>query len=104
VGFFEFRDHGTSVSVDGAPGDLAVCVLRNPVARVACGSISVGSDRCSANALRTGYECLGNGHQCRVDARGRNAVHSAPCEPDVAGCDFANADAAIGRSSAARTV
>ena len=69
------------------PAIWLCAVLRNPVARVACGSISLGSDRRSANALRTGDECPGNGHQCRVDARGRNAIHSASSEPDVAGCD-----------------
>src|SRR4029077_4665898 len=99
-----FRHNGTSVSVDGTSSDLAVCILRNPVARVACGWISVGSDRRSANALRTRDECLSNGHQCRVDARGRNAVHSASCEPDVAECDVSNADATTGRLSRARTV
>src|SRR4029077_1181525 len=99
-----FRHNGTSVSVDGTSSDLAVCILRNPVARVACGSISVGSDRRSANALRTGDECSSNGQQCRVDARGRNAIHSASCEPNVAGRDIANADATAGRSSVARTV
>ena len=31
-------------------------------------------------------------------------VHSASCEPDVAGRDIANADATAGRSSVARTV
>ena len=99
-----FRHHGTSVGVDGASRDLAVCVLRNPVAGVASGSISPGSDRRSTHALRTGDECPGNGQQCRVDARGRNAVHSTSSEPDVAGCDVANADATTGRPSAARTV
>ena len=39
-----------------------------------------------------------------VDARDRNAIHSASCEPDVARCDIANAVAAIGRPSTARTV
>ena len=64
-----FRHHGTSVGVDGVSSDLAVCVRRDPVAGVASGSISPGSDRRSTHALRTGNECPGNGQQCRVDAR-----------------------------------
>jgi len=83
---------------------MAVCVLRDPVARLAFGPISLGSDRRSTNALRIGDECPGNGHQCRVDARDRNAVHGASGEPDVARCDIANAVAAFGRPSAARIV
>jgi hypothetical protein len=81
------RNSDTSVGVDGTSSDLVVCVVRNPVARVACGSISGGSDRRSANALRTGNECSSNGHQCRVNACDRNVVLSASCEPDVARCD-----------------
>ena len=99
-----FRHNGTSVGVDGASSDLAVCVLRNPVAGVAFGSISPGSDRRFTHALRTGDECPGNGQQCRVDARGRNATDGTPCEPDVAGCDGANAIAPTGRPGRARTV
>jgi hypothetical protein len=98
------RNSDTSVRVDGTSGDLAVCVVRNPVARVTCGSISGGSDRRSANALRTGNECSSNEHQCRVDARDRNAVLSSSCELNVARWDFANAIATIGRPSTARTV
>jgi GTP cyclohydrolase III len=83
---------------------MAVCVLRDPVARLAFGSISLGSGRRPADALRSGDECPSNGHQCRVDARDRNAVHGASGEPDVARCDIANAVAAIGGPSTARTV
>lgn len=98
------RYSDTSVGMDGTSSDLAVCVVRNPVARVTCGSISGGSDRRSANALRTGDECSSNGHQCRVDARDRNAVPSTSREPDVARCDVPNAIAILGRPSTARTV
>jgi hypothetical protein len=98
------RNRDTSVCVDGTSSDLAVCVLRNPVARVACGSVPRGSDRRSANALRTGNECSSDGYQCRIDARDRNAVYSASCEPDVARCDVSNAIATLGRSSKARAV
>ena len=98
------RYSDTSVGMDGTSSDLAVCVVRNPVARVACGSISGGSDRRSANALRIGDERSSNGHQCRVNARDRNAVLGASCEPDVARWDFANTIATIGRPSKARTV
>jgi hypothetical protein len=98
------RHNGTSVSVDGTSSDLALCILRNPVARLAFSSISLGSGRRSADALRSGDECASNGHQCRVDARDRNAAHGASGEPDVARCDIANAVAVIGRPSAARNV
>ena len=98
------RNSNTSVSVDGTSSDLAVCVLRNPVARVAYGSIPRGSDRRFANALRSWNECSSNGHQCRVNARDRNAVLSASCEPDVARCDVSNAIATLGRPSTSRTV
>ena len=83
---------------------LGARLLQQGVPRVACGWISLGSDRRSANALRTRDECLSNGHQCRVDARGRNAIHSGSSKPDVAECDVSNADATTGRSSTARTV
>lgn len=99
-----FRHNGTSVGVDGASRDLAVRVLRGLVAGTASGSISVGSDRRSTHALRPGNECPGNGQQCKVDARCRHASHSAPCEPDVEGCDLANAVASTGRPGRARTV
>ena len=99
-----FRYGGTSVGLDGTPSSLALRVLRHPMARAACSSISLGSNRCSAHALWTGDECASNRHQCRVNACDRNAVHSASCEPDVARCDAANAVAVIGRPSAARTV
>jgi hypothetical protein len=91
----------TSVGVDGTSGDLAVCVVRNPVACVAAVRSPGGSDRRSA---RTGDECSSNGHQCRVNARDRNAVLSASCEPDLARCDVSNAIATLGRPSTARTV
>jgi hypothetical protein len=51
-----------------------------------------------------GMNAFSNGHQCRVDARGRNAIHSVPSKPDVAECDVSNAGATTGRSSTARTV
>ena len=98
------RHNGTSVSVDGTSSNLALCIRRNPVARLAFSSISHGSGRRSADALRSGDECASNGHQCRVDARDRNAAHGASGEPDVARCDIANAVAVIGRPSATRNV
>jgi hypothetical protein len=94
----------TSLRVDGTSGSLALWILPDPVARVACGSISSSADRCFANALWTGNECCSNEHQCRLNARDRNAVLSAPCEPDVARWNFANAIAAVGRPSPARAV
>lgn len=90
--------------MDGTSSNLAVCVLCNPVARVARGSISGGSDRRFANALWIGNECYSNEHQCRVNARDRNAALDASCEPDVARWDSANATATVGRPSAARAV
>ena len=74
------------------------------MARVAIGSISMDSDGRSADALWTRDECASNRHQCRVDARRRNAVECASWEPNVAGCDVANAIAPAGRPSMARTV
>jgi hypothetical protein len=98
------RHSDTSLRVDGTSGNLAVCVLHDSVARFACGSISGGSGRRSANALRTGAKCSSNGHQRRVNARDWNAVHSASCEPDVARCDVSNPIAILGRPSTAGTV
>jgi hypothetical protein len=98
------RHSDTSLRMDGTSSNLAVWVLRNPVSRVASGPISGGSDRRFANALWTGNECSSDEHQCWVNARDRNAVLGASCEPDVARWDFANAIATIGRPSTAGVV
>ena len=90
--------------MDPTSGDLAVRVLRNPVADAPCRSVAVGSGWCSAGALWTDSEWHSDRRQRRNDASCRNALDTAPRKHDVAGCDIGNAAAISGRPSAAGNV
>jgi Flp pilus assembly pilin Flp len=77
----------TSVGMDAVSGDVAVRVLRDPVACGSGSSIALGSGRRSAHTVWTDAECPGDRRQCWSDARCRHALQPASCEPDVAGGD-----------------
>jgi hypothetical protein len=70
---------------------LAVRVLRNPVARGSFSAVTLGSGRRLANALWTDAECPSDRCQRWKDASCRNVLHTASREPNVAGCDVENA-------------
>jgi hypothetical protein len=95
---------GTPVGVDTTSRDLAVRVLRNPVARGPCRTVVLGSGGRSANALWTDAECPRDRGQRWNDASCRHALHTASREPDVAGCDTAHSVAISSRPSAPRSV
>jgi len=95
---------GTSAGVDTTSHDLAVRVVRNPVAGDPSSSLALGSSRRSADALWTDAQWRGDCRQRGNDARCWNALHTASCEPDVAGGDLENAAAISGRPSTVRTV
>ena len=90
--------------MDTTSGDLAVRVLRNPVAYAPGSSVALGSGWRSASALWTDAQWTGDHRQRWHDARCRNALHSASREPHVASCDIEDAAAISGRPSAARTL
>jgi hypothetical protein len=92
------------VGVESTSCDLAVRVLRNPVARGPCHTVALGPGRRSANALWTDAECPSDRGQRWNDASCRVALHTASREPVVAGCDIAHAVAISSRPGAPRTV
>ena len=94
----------TSVGMDTTSGDLAVRVLRNPVAYAPGSSVALGSGWRSASALWTDAEWPGHRRQRWHDASCRNALHPASRQLHVAGSDIENAAAIFGRPSAAGNV
>jgi len=95
---------GTSFGMDTTSDDLAVRVLRHPVAGGPCSSVALGSGRRSANAVWFDAECCRDRGQRWNDASCRNALHTSSRQPDVARCDVENAAAISSRPSAAGTV
>jgi hypothetical protein len=95
---------GASLSVDTTSDDLAVRVLRNPVAGGSCSSVALGSRRRSANAVWTDAECRSDRGQRWSDASCWNAFYTSSREPDVAGCDAENAAVLSSRPRVAGTV
>ena len=94
----------TPVGVDSISGDLAVRILRNPVAHDPCSSVAVDSGRRPASARWTDAEWSGDRRQRWNDASCGNALHPASSEPDVASCDIEDAAAISSRPSATGTV
>ena len=94
----------TPVGVDSISGDLAVRILRNPLAHDPCSSVAVDSSWRPASARWTDAERSGDRRQRWNGARCGNALHPASREPDVASCDIEDAAAISSRPSAAWTV
>jgi len=82
---------GTSFSLDTAPDDLAVRVLRNPVASAPCNSVTLGSAWGSANALWTDAQCPGDRGQFWNNASCGNTLDTSSGEPSVEGSDVEHA-------------
>ena len=90
--------------MDTTSGDLAVRVLRNPVAYAPGSSVALGSGWRSASALWADAQWPRYHRQRWHDARCRNALYTASREPHVASCHIDNAAAISGRPSAVGTV
>ena len=82
---------GTSFSLDTAPDDLAVRVLRNPMASAPCNPVTLGSAWGSANALWTDAQCPGDRGQFWNNASCGNTLDTSSGEPSVAGSDVEHA-------------
>jgi hypothetical protein len=95
---------GTSFGLDTTSDDLAVRVLRNPMASAPCSSVTLGSCWGSANALWTDAQCPGDRGQFWNDACCGNTSYTSSGEPSVAGSDVGNASTITSRPSVARTV
>ena len=95
---------GTSFSLDTAPDDLAVRVLRNSVASAPFSSVTLGSGWGLANALWTDAQRPGDRGQLRDDASCRNTLDTSSGEPSVAGSDVEHAPTVPCRPSLAGTV
>lgn len=77
---------GTPVGVDTISNDLAVRIMRDPVAGSPCSAVALGSGRRSVNALWADAECPSDGGQRGKDAGCWNAIYIPPGEYDVACC------------------
>ena len=82
---------GASFGVDTTSDDLAVRVLRNPLAGGPCGSVVLGPGRRFTNVVRADAERPRDRRECWSDAGCRHALHSASCQPDVASGNSENA-------------
>ena len=100
----EFAFCGASFGLDTTPDDLAVRVLRNPVAGAPSGSVILGSGRSSANALWPDAKCSGDRGQCWNHASRRNAANTSTGEPGVASRYVGNAPGISRRPGVAGTV
>ena len=100
----EFAFCGTSFSLDTTSDDLAMRVLRNPVASAPCNPVTLGSAWGSANALRTDAQCPGDRGQFWNNASCGNTLDTSSGEPSVAGSDVENAPTITSRPSVAGTV
>jgi hypothetical protein len=82
---------GTSFSLDTAPDDLAVRVMRNPVASAPFDPVTLGPAWGSANALWTDAQCPGDRGQFWNNAGCGNTLDTSSGEPSVAGGDVEHA-------------